>query len=159
MDDNMMVIPTKSGEVFGIVGAALGTGDDVVDLEMVAAAASVGGAATVAGQNVSAHPGRDRVDIVSEAENPSVFEFDVQADRPVTQCFFEGVDPNSGSPNHRYTPGAARLGQEGQVGGQQHMRTPTARSFRFEVFAQGVAEDGDEGVGLAVGVAIAGPVR
>ena len=93
----MVVIPAECCQVFGVVGAALGSGQDVVDFESVSAAASVGGASAVTGENVAAHPGRDHLGSRPDAEDSAILEFDVEADRPVAEGFFEGVDPDARS--------------------------------------------------------------
>ncbi len=47
VDDDVVVEPAQQGEVGGVVGAVLGSGEDVVDFEAVAARAAVCGAGSV----------------------------------------------------------------------------------------------------------------
>ena len=62
VDGDVMVPPAQRGEVLNVMSASLATGDNVVDLEPVAALASINGAAPVTIKDKTAyfggnHPG------------------------------------------------------------------------------------------------------
>ena len=48
---DVVVVPAEGCEVVGLMGSALGSGDDVVDLEAVGVGASVDDAAVVSGED------------------------------------------------------------------------------------------------------------
>ena len=55
--DNVVMEPTQTCEISRIVGAASGAGEDVVDLEVVAAPTRISRTAAVAGQDVGPFTG------------------------------------------------------------------------------------------------------
>ena len=83
VDNNMMVIPAKCGEVVRVVVPALRAGNDVMYLKVVAVTTGVSGAASVAGQHMATYPRRDHISSAAHSAYLSIFESDVEGDRSV----------------------------------------------------------------------------
>jgi hypothetical protein len=98
VDDDVVVVPAKGGEVVCVGGAALAPGGDVVGLEAVAAGAAVGGAdPAVAVQDVAAESWAHDPAAASDVERDTVLGASGDLDRPGTDDRFEGGGPDPGS--------------------------------------------------------------